>query len=38
MAVCLKFDQQARRKHVLHMSDIMGQSKSVIYMYYYISN
>ena len=36
MAVCLKFDQQAHRKHVLHVSDVMGQSKSVIY--YYISN
>ena len=36
MAVCLKFDQQARCKHVLHVSDVMGLSKSVIY--YYISN
>ena len=29
MAVCLKFAHQARRKHVLHVSDVMGQSKSV---------
>ena len=36
MAVCFKFDQEARRKHVLHVSDIMGQLKIVIY--YYISN
>ena len=27
MVVCLKFDQQACCKHVLHVSDVMGQSK-----------
>ena len=31
MAVCLKFDQQACHKHVLHVSDVMGPI--VLYMY-----